>query len=332
MLGRAPLVITLGALILGLSTVHAEPTVEFTSPPDVIGQSQCSDSVTDNLTLTVEANTIEGVETYSLELVLYTSGNSICLDSLTTCPEVIIDDEGACGCLQSDPDNPQTLTWTGSLASLDSQFVTLLCGSSTTISFRGDIVYDSDLADETSETVSLETDLDAPSAPAGGPIVRAAENALIVSLEASDRTSDDVTEHEICVKRAGADTAEPTDDATPTDGTAPTLTELRAGFTEASCKRTSDLKTGDYRYEGLENKVRYTVVVAAFDAAGNRSANSEAVDATPASLLDFAELYAQRLGDAEGEAGGCSTAPTRTDAIFCVVCIVGLIQIRRSRS
>ena len=53
------------------------------------------------------------------------------------------------------------------------------------------------------------------------------------------------------------------------------------------------------------------MVVAALDAAGNRSTNSPVATGTPASLLDFAELYDARHDQADGETGGCDTYSTR---------------------
>ena len=210
----------------------------------------------------------------------------------------------------------------------------MLCAGSTVLNFRADLNYvDSAIESELSEVVTLETQLDAPPAPANAPIVQAAESALIVRLESSDRSVANVDRHEVCVRRASNATAMEDQGAADAGTEAPngnTLEDLRAGF--STCKETSQLKSGDYRYEGLENDVSYELVVAAYDSAGNRSPNSEIVRATPASLFDFAELYHSRLNGAEGETGGCSSAGSTDTAPLWILGILLIILRRRTVS
>ena len=77
----------------------------------------------------------------------------------------------------------------------------------------------------------------------------------------------------------------------------------------------------------------YEVVVAAYDAAGNRSENSDAAEATPASLLDFAELYSNRVGEYRGEEGGCSNLGVTSDdaPLFALLAIAGIWLAGRRR-
>ena len=84
----------------------------------------------------------------------------------------------------------------------------MLCAGSTVLNFRADLNYvDTAIESESSEVVTLETQLDAPPAPANAPIVQAAESALIVRLESSDRSVANVDRHEVCVRRVSNATA-----------------------------------------------------------------------------------------------------------------------------
>ena len=141
--------------------------------------------------------------------------------------------------------------------------------------------------------------------------MQAADNAISVSVDQSEQATSEAAgstqDHEVCVRKKSS-TAEPSSNSESDDTGELTndVTALRGGYSNCS-PRTTKLKDGDdYRFEGLELNVTYEVIVAAYDAAGNRSENSDAAEATPASLLDFAELYSNRVGEYKGEEGGCS--------------------------
>jgi len=306
-MSRWSLAVTITLVSWLVGNAYAVPSVTFNESPEPIGQLDCADRLNDVLNLTVSANNDQTTDSYVLELVVFTEGNTSCLSTLQECPQITADDEGICGCLESRDGSPTSFVWSGALASLSADFEEVLCAGSTVLSFRADINYiDTAIESETSEVVTLETQLDAPPAPVNPPVVRGAESALVISLDASDRSVANVDRHEVCVRRVSSSA---TDDDGNTDtetDSAGSLADLRAGF--STCKETTQLKSGDYRYEGLENDVSYEIIVAAYDTAGNRSPNSEIVRATPASLFDFAELYHSRLNGAEGESGGCSTS------------------------
>jgi hypothetical protein len=330
-MGTMPFILAVGVMLIGPHLAAASPSVIFGQEPDVIGIVDCAAQAGAELNLTINANVDADVEPFSLRLVMYSQDNSACLSNLNDCDlgaQVIVDDEGACGCIQTTGGSPDTLNWTGQLTSLDNALITLLCEASTVINFRGDLIYETDLDDEVSEVVTLTSDLDPPAPLASKPVVRAAENALIVTLDTTDRSVGDVTAHDICVRRLSGTPIDQTEngevDYADLDG-------LRAGFTADSCKRTERLKSDEYRYDDLENDVQYAIVVATYDAAGNRSVNSELVTATPASLLDFAELYSERLGGAEGETGGCSAANAQGSPLLVILMIIGLIGLRKER-
>jgi MYXO-CTERM domain-containing protein len=317
-------------MFIGLGSAMAVPTIEFAEVPAPIGQLDCTERLSDTLNLMVTTDLDAAqAEAYTLRLVMFTQDNEECLNDLQACPQIIVDEAGACGCIQELSASPSTLNWVGDLGSLNNALVTQLCSASTTLNFRGEVRYDTDLGDEESETISLQTDLDAPLALE--PItVQAGENALVITLATSDRGDSDVSTHEVCVQRS---TSTLSDAATAeTDGTTPNIEDQRRGFSASSCKQTDNLKSGDYRYEGLENDVLYAVVVASLDAAGNRSENSAIFEATPASLLDFAEVYSHRLGGAEGESGGCSTTSAEGHSVLFGLLLLCFIGLRRERT
>ena len=80
--------------------------------------------------------------------------------------------------------------------------------------------------------------------------------------------------------------------------------------------------------------VTYEIVVAAYDEAGNRSGNSPIAEATPTALLDFAELYANRVGRYEGEEGGCASVQSPTGPLILILFVLAMSQmlVRRRRS
>jgi MYXO-CTERM domain-containing protein len=279
-------------------------------------------------------------EGYKLRLVMYTHAEDpqACLDELSDCNGTHkVKEQELCACLQEESiaqesiadtsGSTGTLNWVDSLTA----FADELCKTDRTLTFRGEQMSDSASPEwtEGGEQI-LEIDLTPPPKPESPIKVRAGENALVISLATSDRGATDVATHEVCVQRStstlsDAATAEST-------ATASNLDDLRRGFSASSCKQTDKLKSEDYRYEGLENDVLYAVVVASLDAAGNRSENSAIFEATPASLLDFAEVYSHRLGGAEGESGGCSTTSAEGHSVLFGLLLLCFIGLRRERT
>ncbi|MBM4292076.1 MAG: hypothetical protein FJ138_12045 [Deltaproteobacteria bacterium] len=136
---------------------------------------------------------------------------------------------------------------------------------------------------EESPAVKLSIDLLPPAAPTEAPVVLGAEEALRVTVA---EVGGDASSYEVCVREAGYDA--------PYD----TCERVEAGVA--------------FRFEGLANDTSYDVVYAAYDEAGNRGAQSPAAQGTPASVLDFAEVYSGLYPG--GEEGGCASSPARPGA------------------
>lgn len=90
-----------------------------------------------------------------------------------------------------------------------------------------------------------------------------------------------------------------------------------------------DVGKGDIRVENLENEVTYQLVAYAFDEAGNQSAPSATVDATPTKTNGFLEEYLNAKGQ---EMGGCGAAGGGV-AGGAVLAVLGFwLSSRRNRS
>ncbi|MEE2757633.1 MAG: hypothetical protein VYA30_13340 [Myxococcota bacterium] len=316
----------------------AEPVLTFGTEPDPIGALECDLRLTDVLTLTATANE-DSDNTYVLRIVMYTdvgsSSEDSCLCGLSHCPQTVLNVSSACGCIAESSQDEASFSTTlnAGIAGLNptgtggvNDLVGFLCESDRTVKFRADLIgvepADGSLEvaaeDASSDAITLIIDVTAPQAPSAPPSVRAAEGALVIKLDSSDQNNDDVESHEVCVQVASNTNAQ--NQPTEEDGGPLTLEELRGGFAATSCKKTSQLNSGEeYRYEGLTNDIEYVVVVAAFDQAGNRSGNGESVTASPSALLDFAELYTARLGGAAGETGGCTSMESNHTAPLTVL-------------
>ncbi len=302
--------ITVSIVLAMAVTALARPGVTFSNgaapeAPSPIGSLNCADRLGDTLNITATFDDMGGIDVYELNLVFFSGESADCLSTGDfNCPSLDLSGGEVCGCLERS--STGDITWQGTLASLG-DVESVVCESSTTINFRADVIFEADdRDDEVSETISLVTDMEPPAAPESKPVVKAGEEALVVSLAESDRSNTDAASHEICVRNASASGSN--SEATGETGSGSSLEDLRAGF--STCRTTESLKSDEYRFENLENDARYEVVVAAYDAAGNRSANSPIETAQPASLLDFAELYESRLNGADGETGGCSSTPS----------------------
>lgn len=316
-------------LVLLTTPALGNPTVEFGTggddqAPDPIGRIGCDDRLAETLNVTALFDELGESEAYTLRLLVYTGSEPDCATSNTvTCPSITVDESSVCGCIEESTQD--TIAWRGALSSLG-DFGSVVCASSGTIKFRADVDFESaDREDKESGIIEIITDVEAPTAPESKPIVQAGETALVVSLESADRSNSDVVNHEICLRPAGSAT-EPSDAGTG-EVSDVTLADLRDGF--SNCQTTSNLKNSEFRYSNLTNDQEYEVVVAAMDAAGNRSNNSPISTGTPASLLDFAELYDERRGGADGETGGCSTHGRSTNTVWLFGMLLTLGAMRR---
>ena len=100
-----------------------------------------------------------------------------------------------------------------------------------------------------------------------------------------------------------------------------------SGAEVARVERTTP--TGTIRIGGLTNETTYTVTAQARDDAGNVSASSTAVNATPVLTCGFLCRY---VNDGGTETGGCSSAGGTLLALAGALSGVGLARARRRRS
>ena len=327
------------------ATAIAQPTISFGTEPAPIGLNDCADRLNDVITLTGAAN-VDSDNGFVMRLVMFNAEDSTsadeCLDMVTGCPQTYITETAACGCIAEGDDRQQTLnsTLNSGIAGLNpagttanNELVNFLCASDGSIQFRADIrgvePADGSMAvaeqDAESDTISIVIDITPPPALSVDPTVTAAENALVVTIDNADRGVEDIEAHEVCVQIAGTTSS--------AESASNDLDALRNGFSASGCKRTTQLKNGDeYRYENLNNDVEYALIVAAFDAAGNRSENSTIIKASPSDLMDFAELYTARLGGAVGDTGGCNTHGESTTQWLLGLLLLGGAFIRRRPS
>ncbi len=305
----------------GVATAQTKPILTVGTDFTPIGLDDCIRRIEeDNISLLAEYDGSTEFDEYTLRIIFYDERSdeevTACLDDGGTCPFLSITDEATCGCLLAEEGTPTSLNWVGTLGTTDSRFPGWACSRDRILNFRAEVVPTADGVSpvESDEILELETDLNRPLAPQA-PSVRPAEQALLVALDEGDGDNSDWARHEVCVRpllgtsgEAGDADNSGSSDATggaESDSSGLSNEDLRDSF--ADCKSTSDLVNGNsYRFEGLSNDQNYEVVLAAFDAAGNRSENSAATSAKPQALFDFAELYSDRLGDSPGESGGCS--------------------------
>ncbi|MEE2789611.1 MAG: hypothetical protein VX589_19890 [Myxococcota bacterium] len=351
-------------VLLGVTYAQAEPTIDWSMEPGVIGAEDCVDQLGETRTITVDPtgtnttttntdtttddttadttdttiDTTDGlIDTdtgpFTLQLIFYSDSSEDCLTELGDERRPFASTgTSVCGCLTETRESGQ-FDHSFKFATGDIDTVAaLVCDQGSVLTFRARVVYD-DVSRDTEESseITLSVDLTPPQAP-GLPIAQAADGAIVVTLEEADRTDSEVFDHEVCVRKKSTSTSTETSDEDAASGTQ-SITELRAGFADCSA-RTTKLKNNDeYRFESLDMDVTYEIVVAAYDEAGNRSPNSPIAEATPTALLDFAELYANRVGRYEGEEGGCSTLAStfNSSSLIMFTLIVGPLLARRRR-
>jgi hypothetical protein len=148
-----------------------------------------------------------------------------------------------------------------------------------------------------SPAVRLAIDLNPPAAPAEAPSIVPAEEALVIT---APEVGGDVVRYEACVWADGL------------------------SRDEARCQSITE-GSGE-RFEGLMNDVLYHVIYAVYDDVDNRSDDSPDAQGTPASVLDFAEVYSGEYPG--GERGGCQSKPTQT-SMWLVLFMFGLMVLIR---
>ena len=252
---------------------------------------------------------IPGINGYTIKLVA-TTGSS-CTDE-DICDRIMLD-EGGCSCLE-DNEVSSVLDGGGGAATISTTFkvedlfeTPCAEGEERTVNFM--LKYkenDNPLGGITptpysSSEVKLLIDLNPPAAPTEPPNIIPAEEALVITVP---ETSGDIGSYEACVWADGL------------------------SRDEARCKGIT-AGSGE-RFEGLTNDVLYHVIYAVYDEAGNRSGDSPDTEGTPASVLDFAEVYSGEYPG--GERGGCQSTSTRgldAHSTLLIVFILALITLVR---
>ncbi len=215
-------------------------------------------------------------------------------------------DEGGCSCLK-EVSNASTISTTFTVNDLfDDPCVE---GEEQTINFflhyaesEADPLIGLNPIEEESQAVKLSVDLNPPSAPDEAPSVTPAEEALVIN---APEVGGDAIKYEACV---WADSS---------------------SREEAICREIMG-GSGD-RFEGLENDIIYNVIYRVYDDVNNRSGDSPISQGTPASVLDFAEVYSGEYGG--GERGGCEQRGVASASwIVLFLALLSVISRRRSLS
>ena len=351
-----------------IGTAFAEPSVNFDSTPEPIGRFNCEERMDQSIVLTatnsgstpvntgtdspadagVQTEALPDPDLHSIRIDYYINDQS-CLDelSLSDCTRLNVESggfsAGSCGCLAEQtavsgvvPD----LTYSNALGN-DATMKAAFCGGTHTVYFIARTILKEDVnggvqttVDATSDAVELEFIRTRPSAPVGLPVVTAKEEAISVSL--AESAPADIVSHQVCVKPVSNPPAtyQP---VVVNDET--TREELLNGFEESDCRAASALASGSsYRYTGLTNDRTYDVAIYALDAADNPSPIGDVAQSTPQELLDFAEVYRDRLGIAgtddhhPGELGGCNANHTGSHVPFLLIGLMGLVCLGLRRN
>ena len=238
--------------------------------------------------------------TYETRLIAGTAPSCSVEDSCTS----IEIDEDACTC-EDYESNQLSITHSFTLAELFDQ--PCVEGSERTVNFylhykESNVDFGTPVEHQSTEVLQIVIDLAAPEAPEESPSVTPAEEALVIN---APEVSGDIGRYEACVWL-------PSDDRE-----------------TARCKEITPDSSD--RFEGLQNDVVYQVIYAVYDTAGNRSEDSPAVEGTPASVLDFAEVYSGEYPG--GERGGCQSMSDdgAMNRLPLVCLFLGLMVFVRSR-
>jgi len=306
----APLELLLGALIVTLisgvalaqeeeSVADSLTTISLSPSGEYLNLESCAQIAEETeFSLSAEYNAASPTISYKVRLVA-TTGSSCSHEDVCNTSAL---DSGGCSCLR-EVSNSSSISTKFKVRDLFDE----VCveGEERIVSFF--LHYAEDDVDpllgtspvtEESSAVKLNIDLKAPSDPAEAPRVSPAEEALRITI---DEVGGDASSYETCVRELGS--AEP--------------------FT--ACR---ELSAGEaYRFEGLLNDVTYEVMYLAYDEAGNPSNQSPSAEGTPASVLDFAEVYSQQYPG--GELGGCEAQ--RSHHALWALLLVGCVALRRRR-
>ncbi len=267
-----------------------------------INVESCEDVVqNEEFTLSGTYNNPSLTVNYHVRLIA-TTGSSCSHEDV--CNEVALDD-GGCSCLKQ-VSNTGTVSTTFTVADLFDE--PCIAGEEKNISFflhytetEADPLIGLNPIEEESQALKLSVDLNPPSAPDEAPSVTPAEEALVIN---APEVGGDVVKYEACVWA---------EDLSRED---------------ARCKEVTG-GSGD-RFEGLVNDQLYNVIYVVYDDAENKSEDSPMTTGTPASVLDFAEVYSGEYPG--GERGGCDQRDSSKGLISLFFFLLTLIFTKRAIS
>ena len=262
-----------------------------------INADSCETIVEDQeFTLSGTYNNPSFTVNYHVRLIA-TTGTSCSHEDV--CNESSLDD-GGCSCLK-EVSNAGSVSTSFTVADLFSE--PCVQGEEKNISFflhytetESDPLIGLNPIEEESQALKLSVDLNPPPTPDEAPNVTPAEEALVIN---APEVGGDVVKYEACVWASDLSRE------------------------EARCKEVTG-GSGD-RFEGLVNDQSYNVIYVVYDDADNQSDDSPVAQGTPASVLDFAEVYSGEYPG--GERGGCDASDSRkTPLVFLFLLVCFLIK------
>ena len=292
-------VLTLG--VMWATVGHAQETKTLTLTPSGISLNltNCESLAEDEeFTLSGTYETPSLINGYTVQLIATTQDSCNHTD---VCNTVMLD-EANCSCLT------EVRVASASVSFKIADLFTDPCvvGSDQSVNFflhyaesQADLNIGLDQVEAESQAVRLNIDLNPPSSPTEAPRVTPAEEALVIN---APEVGGDVVRYQACVWLAEG--------------------EERA---DATCREVS-ADTND-RFEGLLNDSTYNVVYIAYDDADNPSEDSPIAMGTPASVLDFAEVYSGEYPG--GERGGCEASVSSYGLGALVLLCLGVLAGRR---
>ena len=270
------------------------------TPSNVAINTESCDTVVEDQEFTLGGtyNNPSFTVNYHVRLIA-TTGTSCSHEDV--CNEIALDD-GGCSCLK-EVSNAGTVSTSFTVADLFNE--PCVEGEEKNISFflhytetESDPLIGLNPIEEESQALKLSVDLNPPATPDEAPSVTPAEEALVIN---APEVGGDVVKYEACVWAA----------------------ELSRE--EARCKEVTG-GSGD-RFEGLVNDQSYNVIYVVYDDADNQSEDSPIAQATPASVLDFAEVYSGEYPG--GERGGCDGSDSRKSPVVFLLILIGLLITKR---
>ena len=307
----APLILVMSTVTLLNSSAYAitgdEASVSDTiasltlTPGDVsLNVDRCSSlAESEEFTLSGTYNNPSMTVNYTVRLIA-TTGSSCSHED--ACDEQSLD-SGGCSCLK-ELSNTSTISTSFTVSDLFDEFC--VDGEVHTVNFflhytesEADPLIGLNPIEEESQAVKLFIDLAPPSAPDEAPSVTPAEEALVIN---APEVGGDATQYEACVW-ADSDSRD-----------------------NATCREITGGRSD--RFEGLQNDILYNVVYRVYDNAENISGDSPVTQGTPASVLDFAEVYSGEYPG--GERGGCdSSSRSHTSWLMLILTILFILCVRQ---